>query len=103
MDFKNFTFQDLKTICWGGPNIVPGPEWVKTGIIFHEPEKLYAFGLQALKGAPKGFQMVLQAYILKHLLFAGKSKYNARQDKYNLKLYELIFKGDMLLKITLVD
>ena len=66
-------------MCWGGPSIVPGPEWTKTGIIFNEPEKLHAFGLKALKGATKGFQLVLQAYLLKHLLFAGKSRHNARQ------------------------
>ena len=66
-------------MLWGGPNIVPGPEWTITGIIFNEPEKLHAFGLKALKGATKGFQLVLQAYLLKHLLFDGKSRHNAKQ------------------------
>ena len=58
---------------------MPGPEWTKTGIRFHEPEKLHAYGLQALGGAVKGFQLVLQSFILKHLLFPGKARTNGRQ------------------------
>ena len=37
-----------------------------------QPEQLHAFGLLATKGATKAFQLVLQAYILKHLMFEGK-------------------------------
>ena len=79
----------LKTLCWGGPNIIPRQSWIKIGIMFHEvnllskkldadnlaplqPEQLHAFGLLATKGATKAFQLVLQAYILKHLMFEGK-------------------------------
>ena len=68
-----FVLQNLKTMCWGGPNIVPRPEWIKTGVNFNEPEQLSAFGLKAVKGATKAFQMVVQAYIMKHLMFEGKS------------------------------
>ena len=39
---------------------------------FSQPEQLHAFGLLAIKGATKAFQLVLQAYILKHLMFEGK-------------------------------
>ena len=28
--------QELKTVCWGGPNIVPRQDWIKGGLIFHE-------------------------------------------------------------------
>ena len=52
-------FQKLKTLCWGGPNIVPRPDWIKTGLIFHDPEQCNAFGLKALKGATKSFQLIL--------------------------------------------
>ena len=81
----------LKTLCWGGPNIIPRQSWIKIGIMLHEvnkpfaktfrmlnlapfsqPEQLHAFGLLAIKGATKAFQLVLQAYILKHLMFEGK-------------------------------
>ena len=79
--------QMLKTVCWGGPNIIPRQSWIKIGIVFHEvtlsqnyllnlsplqPEQLHAFGLLATKGATKAFQLVVQAYILKHLMFEGK-------------------------------
>jgi hypothetical protein len=53
-------FQRLKTVCWGGPNIVPRAEWVKAGLAFHEAEQLQAYGLAATKGAAKSFQLVLQ-------------------------------------------
>ena len=84
-------------MCWGGPNIVscryilmktsdpcnilqqvPRPEWIKTGLIFNPAEALNAFGLKALKGATKAFQLVLQAYIIKNLLFEGKNKKNIK-------------------------
>ena len=57
---------------------VPRPEWIKTGLIFNPAEALNAFGLKALKGATKAFQLVLQAYIIKNLLFEGKNKKNIK-------------------------
>jgi len=69
----------LKTVCWGGPNIVPRNEWVKAGLVFHEAEQLFGYGLNAPKGAAKSFQLVLQAYILKHLMFEGKAGKKARR------------------------
>ena len=39
---------------------------------FLQPEQLHAYGLRATKGATKAFQLVVQAYILKHLMFEGK-------------------------------
>ena len=65
-------------MCWGGSNTVPKPEWVKTGIIFHEYNKEAAFGLRVDNGATKAFQMILQAYILKHLMFEGKGSKKAK-------------------------
>ena len=59
---------------------VPRPEWIKTGLIFNPAESLNAFGLKALKGATKAFQLVLQAYIIKNLLFEGNGK-----NKKNIK------------------
>ena len=58
---------------------VPRTEWIKTGIVFHDADGLNAYGLKAVKGATKAFQLVLQAYIIKHLLFEGK------QNKKNIK------------------
>ena len=64
-------YQNLKTLCWGGPGCVPNPEWIHTGIIFHSPAKVHAFGLQLSSGAQKAFQVILQAYILKYLFFGS--------------------------------
>ena len=70
-------------MCWGGPSIVPGAEWIKSGITFNPPEKAQAFGLHTGKGASKGFSIVLQAYILKHLLFSEKLKGCDRSEQQN--------------------
>ena len=72
-NIKNVVLQTLKTVCWGGENIVPRQEWIKGGLVFNEADGLNAFGLRAMKGATKSFQLVLEAYVLKHLLFEGKS------------------------------
>ena len=54
---------------------MPEPYWIHKGIVFHPPEKIFAFGLKTSHGAQKAFQIILQAYVLKHLFFGGhKSK-----------------------------
>ena len=48
---------------------MPETDWLRTGIVFHNPGDLHAFGLKTQKGPSKPFQMVLQACILKYLMF----------------------------------
>ena len=67
----------MKKVCWGGPNIVPMPEWIKTGVVFNEADNLNAFGLKAMNGATKAFQLVLEAFVLKHLMYEGKASKKA--------------------------
>ena len=55
----------------------PGPEWIKTGILFNQSDDLYAFGLKAIKGPTKAFQIILEAFVLKHLMFEGKASKRA--------------------------
>ena len=64
-------------MCWGSPNIKPSPEWIKAGIVFNEADNLYAFGLKAKKGQTKAFQIVLEAFVLKHLMYEGKASKKA--------------------------
>ena len=58
-DQLNISCQKLKDFCWGGPNIVPRQEWIKSGLVFHSPEQTNAYGLNTTKGATKAFQIVL--------------------------------------------
>ena len=58
-DQLNISWQKLKDFCWGGPNIVPRQEWIKSGLVFHSPEQTNAYGLNTTKGATKAFQIVL--------------------------------------------
>ena len=59
----------LKSLCFGSPMAMPETDWLRTGIVFHNPGDLHAFGLKTQKGPSKPFQMVLQACILKYLMF----------------------------------
>ena len=65
----HFSLQSLKSVCFGSPFAQPGSDWVRSGIVFHPPESLHAFGLNAKKGPSKAFQLVFQACILKFFLF----------------------------------
>ena len=68
---NSFYLKDLKTICWGSPKIIPGQAWIH-GISFNVPEEPNGFGIKVPGGGTKGFLMVLQGLVLKHLLFAEK-------------------------------
>ena len=63
----------MKTLCWGSPNINPGTEWLDSALKFNQPEEPYAFGLKAVKGSTKAFQLVVQSFVLKHLMFGETS------------------------------
>ena len=72
------SLQKLKTVCFGGPGLVPEPHWLEAGIVLHQPEKLFAFGLKTSHGAQKAFQIILQAFVLKHLFFGGNKSRGGR-------------------------
>ena len=67
-----FSFQDLKKLCWGSAGLIPGQCW-NAGISFNTPEEANGFGLKVPGGATKGFLIVLQGLVLKHLLFAERA------------------------------
>ena len=46
---------------------------MRSGIIFNPSKSVQSYGLNVLRGASKSFLLLVQAYILKHLLFHGKS------------------------------
>ena len=66
--------QRVKELCWGQATSIPRAAWLKVGLCFREAEGLSAYGLMAEKGATKGFQLVVQAYIMKHLMFEGRGR-----------------------------
>lgn len=47
-------------------------EWGRTGFVFREPESDLAYGLKGLRNGTRGLLTVVQAYVLKNLLFAKK-------------------------------
>ena len=79
-----YVVQKLKTICYGGPGLVPEPYWLEAGLIFHPHERLFGFGLQMTHGAQKALQIIIQAHILKHLFFGGHKNRNGRGFKPRL-------------------
>ena len=70
-------WQTLRTVCFGSATTVPEPEWVRSGVVFHPPGDLHAFGLKPQRGAVKPFLMALQVSVLKYLMFHTFSKKGA--------------------------
>ena len=76
--------QRLKELVWGSANMPPKTEWVKQGLMFHQADQIYGFGLKCPENGTKNFLLCFQAYLLKHLLFekgggAGGGKRGANQ------------------------
>ena len=71
---RNSVFQDLKKLCWGGPDKPVGGLWSKQGLIMKPELKLFGYGLKMPKNETKNFLMCFQAYVLKELLFAEEEK-----------------------------
>lgn len=63
----------LKTLCWGGSKSIIRPEWSRAGLIFHPALTAQSYGLHVGKGSSKPFLLILQAHVLKQLLFHGKA------------------------------
>ena len=70
---KESSLKELKTICWGGPNIVPRPDWLKGRLSFLDVGTYHSFGLKVDKGATKAFILLLQSFVLKQIMFDGKT------------------------------
>merc|ERR1711953_1322193 len=90
----------LKDFCWGGPNIVPRAEWIKSGLVFHIPEQTNAYGLNATKGAVKAFQIVIESFILKHLLFEGKTKKGSKDKGRKMVSKKDQYEGPLSVRMT---
>jgi hypothetical protein len=39
-------FQELKTLCWGGPTVIPRKSWIAPALSFNEPEHPLGYGLR---------------------------------------------------------
>ena len=89
--------QKLKVLCWGNSGSIPRADWIKQGFVFRESEELSAYGLQVKTGATKAFQLVLQvtsttsglysvhvlqAYLLKHLMFEARGRKGGGNKKF---------------------
>ncbi|XP_073985017.1 inactive ubiquitin carboxyl-terminal hydrolase MINDY-4B isoform X3 [Rhodnius prolixus] len=59
----------LRTVVFGTAVAPPRGEWLRTGIIMHEEEKEVPYLLKGPKNTTRGLLTVLQAEILKYLLF----------------------------------
>jgi hypothetical protein len=69
-----YRFKELKNICWGSATTPLRPFWLRSGIILHKPEEIFAYGIKASDNGTKSFLMSIQAYFLKHLFFENKKK-----------------------------
>lgn len=66
----NFYFtKDLRQTVFGSAAAPPRGEWTRTGLIFGLPHQELPYGLRCPRNATRGLQSVLQAHIIKYLLF----------------------------------
>lgn len=56
-------------VVFGTAVAPPRGEWLRTGFVFREPDKELAYGLKASRNSTRGLLSVLQAEIIKILLF----------------------------------
>ncbi|XP_056138909.1 inactive ubiquitin carboxyl-terminal hydrolase MINDY-4B [Lampris incognitus] len=62
---------DLRKILFGGTFHVFNYEWRKSCFKFREPNSDLAYALETERGGTRAIQMVVQAHIIKYLLFTG--------------------------------
>ncbi|XP_063224611.1 inactive ubiquitin carboxyl-terminal hydrolase MINDY-4B [Bacillus rossius redtenbacheri] len=59
----------LRQVVFGTPVTTPRSEWLRTGLVFREAEQDLGFGLKAARNGTRGLLSVVQAHVLKDLLF----------------------------------
>ncbi|KAE8742825.1 hypothetical protein FOCC_FOCC011563 [Frankliniella occidentalis] len=59
----------LRTVVFGDAATPPRSEWSRTGLVMREPERDLGYGLRAPRNGTRGLLAVVQAYLVKHLLF----------------------------------
>ncbi|KAE8294763.1 Inactive ubiquitin carboxyl-terminal hydrolase MINDY-4B Protein FAM188B2 [Larimichthys crocea] len=70
--------EDLRRILFGGTFHVFNYEWRKSFFQFREPDTELSYGLEADRGGARAVQMVIQARIIKYLLFVRQSGSDGR-------------------------
>ncbi|XP_018910116.1 inactive ubiquitin carboxyl-terminal hydrolase MINDY-4B isoform X2 [Bemisia tabaci] len=78
----------FRSIVFGTSVAPPRGEWLRTGFVFRDADKELAYGLKAPRNGCRGLLSVVQAYILKQLLFERK----------DFKKNEPVMQPEMLLR-----
>jgi hypothetical protein len=73
--FHNLLQPSPPSLVFGSASAPPRGEWTRTGITFgHHSQDPYPFGIRCPKNATRGLQSVVQAFIIKHLIFDNRPK-----------------------------
>ncbi|XP_049949139.1 inactive ubiquitin carboxyl-terminal hydrolase MINDY-4B isoform X1 [Schistocerca serialis cubense] len=59
----------LRQVTFGSALVPPRTDWLRSGLVFREPEQPLGFGLVAARSTTGGLLSVVQAQVIKHLLF----------------------------------
>ncbi|KAI5715007.1 hypothetical protein M8J77_008930 [Diaphorina citri] len=63
----------LRTVIFGSSISPIRGEWARTGFVFRDPESDLAYGLKGPRNGTRGLLTVVQAYVIKNLLFPKKT------------------------------
>lgn len=65
--------KELRKTVFGSAAAPPRGEWTRTAITFGSPREELPYGLRSSRNGTRGLQSVLQAFIIKYLLFDRRS------------------------------
>jgi hypothetical protein len=66
--------QELRQVVFGCSLSAPKHEWLRTGLVFRDADQDLGYGLKSLRNSTRGLLSVVQAHIIKHLLFEKRGK-----------------------------
>lgn len=66
--------QELRQVVFGCSVSAPKHEWLRTGLVFRDSDQELSYGLKSSCNTTRGLLSVVQAHIIKHLLFEKRGK-----------------------------
>jgi hypothetical protein len=66
--------QELRQVAFGCSVTAPKHEWLRTALVFRDPDQELGYGLKTPRNATRGLVSVVQAHIIKHKIYKKRGK-----------------------------